>query len=254
MARQTRLFLVFGTLLFIVLEVMLALAILWWPAFEENIGALKKLASPLPMLGQQIDIIGMMKVPGYVVGQHYFKGCNVMGAAAAVLFAMGAIAGEAQRGTMEIWLARPVSRLRLYAERWIGGQAAIFLSVLLSSLTVPLLLKYVDESMRYDHLVLCSIHQSLFLGALFSTSFMLSAFSSQPLKIAFVMLFLSIFQFAIYMVKTITHYSAFRLSDIEAYAWILKHDTLDWRVCVPLVAVNVVTFVVGYRKFRTRTP
>ena len=201
MARQTRLFLVFGTLLFVILEVLLALAIHWWPAFADHTGAIKSLSAPIPMLAKQIDLIEMLQVPGYVVGQHYFKGCNVMGAAAAVLFAMGAIAGEAHRGTMEIWLARPVSRLRLYSERWLAGQTAIFLPVLLTSLTVPALLSTIDETMRYDHLVLCSIHQSLFLGALFSTSYMLSAFSSQPLKIAFVMLFLSIFQFSIYMVK-----------------------------------------------------
>lgn len=254
MARQTRTYLVFGAFMFVLLEVMLTLAIIWWPAFEENMAALKKLASPLPMLADQIDLIAMMRVPGYVVGQHFFKGCNVLGAAAAVLFGMGAIAGEAQRGTLEIWLARPVSRLRLYTERWLGGQAAIWLAILLSSLTIPALLSTIDESMRYDHLVLCSIHESLFIGALYSTVFMLSAYSSQPLKIAFVMLFLSIFQFAIYMVETVTQYSAFRLVDIEAFAWILKHTSLNWRICGPLLLVNLVTYAIGLRAFQRRTP
>jgi ABC-type transport system involved in multi-copper enzyme maturation permease subunit len=57
----------------------------------------------------------------YVTGQHFFKGCNTLGTAAAVLLAVGAVAGEAHRGTLEIWLARPLSRRRILSERWVQG-------------------------------------------------------------------------------------------------------------------------------------
>ena len=254
MSREARGYALFGALLFVVLEVLLTLAVVWWPSFEENIGALKKLAAPLPILGDQLNLIEMLQVPGYVVGQHYFKACNTLGAAAAVLFAMGAIAGEAHRGTLEIWLARPVTRTRLYSERYLAGLAAIWIPVFLSSLSVPALLTMVDEQMGYGHLLLCSVHQSLFLGTIYSFTFLLSALSSQPLKIAFVMLFLSIFQFAIYMVKTITDYSLFRLADIETYAWILKRSSLDWPVVACLAAVNAVCFAGGLAAFRRRVP
>ena len=39
-------------------------------------------------------------VSAYVTAQHFFKGCNTLGAACAILFAFGAIAGEAHRGTL----------------------------------------------------------------------------------------------------------------------------------------------------------
>ena len=112
MSREVKGYLLFSALYAVILEVLLVLAIIWWPSFEGNTAALKRLAAPLPMLAQQLDLIDLIGVPAYVVAQQYFKACNTLGATAAVLFAMGAIAGEAQRGTLEIWISRPVSRLR----------------------------------------------------------------------------------------------------------------------------------------------
>jgi ABC-type transport system involved in multi-copper enzyme maturation permease subunit len=70
--------------------------------------------------------------------QHFFKGCNALGGMVAVIFAMNAVAAEAQRGTLEIWLARPLSRRRLLLERWAAG--AIWLSLpVFRPLTIPFL-------------------------------------------------------------------------------------------------------------------
>lgn len=252
--RESRSYLFFGAFFFAVLEILLVVAILWWPSFENNFGPLKSLAAPLPMLVRQLDLIELIGVPGYVVAQQYFKACNALGTAAAVLFAMGAIAGEAQRGTMEIWLARPVTRLRLYTERYLFGMLALWIPVFLSSFTIPALLGLVDESMGYSELALCSLHQSLFLGGIYSVTFMLSAFSSNPIKIAFVMLFGCIFEFALYMVKTLTQWSAFRLSDIETYARILTNRTLDWPVAGGILAIMLATYWIGLAVFQRRAP
>jgi len=252
--RESRGYLVFGTFLFVVLEILLVVAIIWWPSFEKNIAALKEMAGFLPMLVEQLNIIETIGVPGYVVAQHYFKACNALGTAAAVLFAMGAIAGEAQRGTMEIWLARPVTRRRLYTERYLYGMLALWIPVFLSSFTIPALLGLVDESMGYRELALCSLHQSLFLGSIYSVTFMLSAFGSAPIKIAFVMLFGCIFEFALYMVKTLTHWSAFRLSDIETYARILSEKSLDWPVAGGIVGITLISYWCGLAVFQRRTP
>lgn len=252
--REARGYLLFGGMFYVLLQVHLTVAIVWWPAFRDNTGALKKLASPMPFLAEKIDLMAMLGVPGYVVGQHYFKFCNTLGTLAAVLFAMGAIAAEAQRGTLEIWLARPVTRLRLYTERYFAGLAALVLPVLVSSLTATDLLTIVDETMKRSHLALCSLHQGLFLGAIYSLTFLLSALGSEPLRIGLWMLFLTAFEFAIYMVKTITHYSMYRLVDIEAFAVILKEDRLDWRPAAGCLAVSAACYCLGLAAFRRRVP
>lgn len=244
----------FSFFLFIMLEGLLYAAIHWWPAFTENMGALKALASPLPILADQIKLVDKLGAPAYVAGQHYFKACNILGSTAAILFASNAIAGEAQRGTLEVWLARPVSRLRLYTERFVMGQLAVAIPVFLSSLTVPALLETVGTSMRYSDLLRCSAYQSVFLGAMFSVTFAVSAIGQQPLKIAFVFLFFAIAEFAIYMVKTITHYSIFRWADIQTFAAIIGTNTTPMGRVAVMLGIQVVAFTAGFAIFRRRTP
>jgi len=253
-SREVRGYLLYAGAFFVVLEALLWVAILWWPSFEENTAALKQISSPLPMLTDQLNLIERIGVGAYVVGQHFFKGCNTLGIAAAVLFAMGAVAGEAQRGTLEAWLARPVSRLRLYSERYCAGQLALWVPIMAATLTIPALLTTVDEKMGYADLARCAVHQSLFLGVIYSLTFMLSARGSQPVWIAMTMLFLAIFEFAIYMVKTITHYSVFRWVDIESFAEILKEDALAPWVTLSLIGLHRAPYLVGLACFQRRLP
>jgi ABC-type transport system involved in multi-copper enzyme maturation permease subunit len=254
MSRSTKgwLFTLLGYTL--VLELMLAAAILYWPNFRDNLGAVKLLSKPLPVLGDIIAQVESMGVAAYVVGQHFFKGCNVLGAAAAALIGAAAVAGEAQRGTLEIWLARPVTRLRLASERYLSGQAVIWLGVFLTTLTIPLLLTQVDEIMRLDRLMLCALHQCLFLGAVYSITYLISCASSEPMRISMGVLFFMIFQFGIYMVKTVTHWSVYRLADIEVFHHILVDGVLDWGIAGPMLAINLAGFLGGYVFLKRRCP
>ncbi|MEO2237246.1 MAG: ABC transporter permease subunit [Candidatus Poseidoniia archaeon] len=254
MNREAKSYLFRSVGFFIVLEAMLVAAILFWPSFVENIASLKKLAAPMPMLGKMVSQLEEGGVAAYVVGQHYFKGCNTLGTAAAVLFAMGAVAGEVHRGTLELWLSRPVSRWRLLSERYFGGLAAVLVPLFISSATVPMLLQTVDESMGMGALMLCSVHMSLFLGAIYSVTFLLSAMGSQPTRIAFVMLFFNIFEFATYMVKDITHYSMYRLAYIEVLMKIVLFDKLNWTFLGVMLTICVGCFLGAQAAFHRRVP
>ncbi len=237
----------------LVLEGMLAPAILFWPNFRDNLGALKTLA-PLPMLKDMVDELGQGGVGAYVVGQQFFKGCNTLGTAAAVLFAMGAVAGEAHRRTLEIWLARPVSRARQLTERYLTGAAALLVPVYATTATIPWLLARVDESMELGELMLCATHQSFSLLAIYSVTFLLSSLGRNPTGIAVAMLFLTTFQFAIYLVKQVTHYSFFRLTDVRVFMKILGSGELPWRFALPLLALSVLSFAGAQLAFARRVP
>ena len=236
------------------LQLMLVAAILYWPDFFQNIGSLRALAKPIPMLDDMLTTMEETGVFGYVAGQHFFKGCNTLGAAAATLFAVGAVAGEAHRGTLEILLARPQSRLRILSERYFFGLAAVSVPVMLTSLTAPYLATLVDETLSYRSMTLGAVHEILFLAPIYSTAFFLSTISNQPIKIAIVVLFGTTFSFAIYMIKVVTHYSPFRLADITDYTRIDQERALDWSVCLPLLAVSVVLYGASSWCFRRRVP
>jgi len=238
---------------FLVIEAMLVPAILFWPNFRDNLGALRAMA-PLPMLKDMIDTLGKGGVAAYVLGQHYFKGCNTLGVAAAILFGMGVVAGEAQRGTLELWLARPLSRRRVLFERWLGGAAALALPVFVSSATIPWLVGYVDEEMEQVRLLWCSGYQTLFLLAVYSLTFVLSSVGRNPVMIAFVMLFFTTFQFAIYLVKTATHWSLFRLSDVPTYLKIYTESRVPAGDTALLAATCLVCLGASLFAFERRVP
>ena len=56
MRRELRAFLNLALAHFVVLELLLIVAIVWWPNFEESLGGIKKLAK-LPVLAKQVDLI-----------------------------------------------------------------------------------------------------------------------------------------------------------------------------------------------------
>lgn len=254
MPRSLRSYIAYTLGFFIVLELLLAAAILYWPEFVKNFDNILQLSSFLKPVRDLAVLAKEEGVPAYVAGQHFFKGCSAMGTAACVLFAANAIAGEAQRGTLELMLARPVSRLRLYTERWAGGLAAVSLPVFATTMTVPWLLARVDESMHWNDLVLCALYMCLFLAPIYALTFAWSAWSSEPVRISFTSLFIAILAFGVYFVEVTTDMTPFRMVDPRVFVEIVKTDSLDWRYCLPLAAVTMVAFAVGYRGFRGRTP
>lgn len=238
--------------LLVVLELLLAPAILYWPKFRDNASMIAKLVPP--SFSGVYDSFMQGGAESYVCGQHYFKGCNTLGIAAAVLFAMGAVAGESDRGTFEIWLARPVTRTRLLLERWVAGALAITLPVYLSAATIPWLLAKVGESMSQTDLLLCSTLQSLLLVVVFSITFLWSTLARRPVSVAFGMFFLTIAQFALYLIKGVTHYSLFRLADFEVFSRICLRDTLPWPTVLGLTLTALGSLGLSLWAFSRRTP
>jgi ABC-type transport system involved in multi-copper enzyme maturation permease subunit len=240
-------------LYFVVLELMLVPAILYWPRFSEHIPAIRGLM-PLPFAQKLMDVIDQAGVEPYVILQQYFKACNILGAAAAVLFAVSSVAGEAHRGTLEIVLARPLSRRHVLFERWAAGALQVSVPVFLTSATIPWLLSLVDESMSMRTLMLCSAHESLFLLALFSLTFFFSAVGRNPVRIAVGVLFLSIFEFSIYVIERVTHWSLFRLADVEVFLAIDRRGALDPKLVLPLAGISLAFLVASLFAFERRTP
>lgn len=254
MARSVRNRLLGALGYFVVLELMLFAAIWFWPSFRENIPLLKGLA-PLPFMKDFMDQVDESGVAPYVLTQQFFKGTNTLGLAAAVLFGAGAIAGEANRGTLELLLARPVTRTRVLLERWFGGALQVTLPVFLSTASVPWMLTHVDETMSQWGLFLCSAYASLFLLVIYSLTFFLSTLGRQPIAIAFVVLILSTMQFALYMVQTISNWSLFRVVDINVF-WrtIYDQETLPANFTWTMLAAVLLLLGSSWVAFQRRLP
>jgi ABC-type transport system involved in multi-copper enzyme maturation permease subunit len=237
----------------VLLEAMLVGAILYWPTFREHIGRLRGLV-PLPVVQNLLQAVETGGLGAYVAGQHFFKGCNTLGTAAAVLFAAGAVAGEAHRGTLEVWLARPLSRRRILLERWGFGALAVVLPIFLTTLSIPWLLTYVDDRLPLRPLLLGAVHQSAFLLAFYSLTFLFSTLGRSALPIATAVLFLSTFEFAIYLVERVTHYSIFRLADMERFMRIFRTGGLEMGLVTALALASLVCLGASLFAFERRVP
>jgi ABC-type transport system involved in multi-copper enzyme maturation permease subunit len=248
-----------GALLFalgyaLLLEGMLVAAVLFWPEFAANLASLRSMTTAIPIAGEMLRQVEERGFAAYVLGQHFFKGCNALGTAAAVLFAAPAIAGEAHRGTLEMLLARPFSRTRLLLERYATGALALVLPIYLTTLTVPLLGERVEEYEPYAPYLLCATQQALFLLAIYGVTFLCSCLGSNPNKIALSVLFIAVSQFALYMVKTVTHWSLFRLCDMEVLLAIFDDGRWSAANLLALLGTIAVTLCGSWIAFQRRTP
>ncbi|HED64186.1 MAG TPA: hypothetical protein ENJ09_01400 [Planctomycetes bacterium] len=239
---------------FLLLEAMLVAAILFWPQFLDNMGMVRTFAKPIPVLSGMLDEIDTGGVFAYIAGQHFFKGCSTLGTAAAALFAAGAVAGEANRGTLEILLARPQSRARILAERYLAGLVAFALPVLLSSATIPALAAHVGESVSYRASLLGAVHETIFLAVIYGLAFLISTRASHPISVALGVIFTSVFCFAIYMVKGLSSYSPFRLADIPEFVEIQHAGRLDPSLTASMLAVVALLYLAAHLSFRKRLP
>jgi len=238
----------------ILLEAMLAAAILFWPEFAANLTAFRSMTSAIPIAGDMLSQIEGQGLPAYILGQHFFKGCNALGTAAAVLFAAPAVAGEAHRGTLEMWLARPFSRRRLLLERYAAGALALVVPVFLTTLTIPALCARVDEIEPYSPYLACAAQQSLFLLGIYGVTFLCSCAGSNPNKIALTLLFVTVFEFALYMIKTATHWSLYRLCDMDVLLDLYGDGRWNAPIVASLATTVVVTLVAALFVFERRTP
>ena len=246
--------LLYSLAFFVILELMLVAAVLYWPSFAENVDAARALLGGVPIVADMLEELEDAGVFGYIALQHFFKGCNTLGTAAAVLFAAGAVAGEVHRGTLEVLLARPYSRERILAERYVAGILAFGLPIFATSATIPWLAERVDEVVELETFLLGSVHQTVFLLAIYSATFLLSAVSSNPTRVALSALFVTTFLFAIYMIKVVTHYSLYRLCDLGDFRRIDDTGGLDWGVLGPLLGASALFFVASLLALRRRVP
>ena len=253
MARLTGLAL-FALAYAVLLEAMLAAAILFWPEFAANLTAFRSMTSSIPIAGEMLSQVEEQGLPAYILGQHFFKGCNALGTAAAVLFAAPAVAGEAHRGTLEMWLARPFSRRRLLLERYSAGALALVVPVFLTTLTIPALCARVDEVEPYAPYLACAVQQSLFLLSIYGVTFLCSCLGSNPNKIALSVLFVTVFQFALYMIKNVTHWSLYRLCDMQVLLDLYADGRWNAAMVGGLAATIVACLVASILVFERRAP
>jgi len=200
------------------LEGALAAAIFWWPDFRDNIPTFAKII-PIETLRKLIEGIEKGGFWPYLILQQFFKGANLFGVAVAAVLGTGLIAREADQKTAEFLLSRPVSRTSILLQRWAAGCLLLVVPLFLSSLSaIPLAAApSVGEHVAMGPLLAASAYASLFLILLFTVTVLLSSLFENQLLAGVILIGFCLFEFSLYLVKTIGHWSIYRLVDVNVY-------------------------------------
>lgn len=157
----------------------------------------------------------------YIALQQFFKGINIAGIAAAVLFTTGLLAREREALTLEFLLARPVSRGRiLWQKTWVTALCLV-IPVFLSSWSALPMSTGIGESLPLGRVTMASVHASAFVLCLMMLTLVFSAACRTQVHVAFWTGGLIVVQVAIYFVQEIRLGSLFRLADFDVYGPIL---------------------------------
>ena len=238
---------------FFVLELMLVGAIEFWPDFRENIAGIR-IFTQFKVLRGLVGLLKEGELPGYIVFQHFFKG-SLLGVTVSVMFAVNAVAGEAHRGTLEILLARPLSRTRIIMERYLLGALQIVIPLALTTWTIPyLLMERWGEEIALYPLMLGSVHMSCMYLAIHGTTFFFSTIGRHPIRIAIGMFFFCVLQFAVYLMMDATQYSLVQLVDPLLFIDLFTTEQLNWNICGGLLGYTALTVAMSIFAFRRRLP
>lgn len=166
------------------------------------------------------------------------------------------IAGEVDDGTLEVLLAQPLSRLKIFISKYLGGLVIIFLFVFLSIFsTIPFaILHNVDYQVK--SYLFISIIGFLFSLAIYSSTFMLSSISSTRGRPSSIISGMLLLMYAINIIVSFRE-SAEKLKYLSFfYYYDYKAAMIDFKIgllnIMVFVMFSIVCTVVGSVAFTKR--
>lgn len=212
-----------------------------------------KTLSKSPIIHAAID--AMQSYQGYYALQHFFKGANVCGGAAAVVICTGLISRERETNTIEFLLSRPLSRSRVLLHKTLVAAACVLVPLFLVPwIGIPLSTWMVGESLSFSACTAAAWHNACFVSMIIALTVWCSVeFRTQAYTAAAVGTVL-VTQITLYMTQTLRTKSLFHLSDLELYTPILLGQGRPWELFwshqIWMLLVSVVLYGIAAFRFR----
>ena len=237
----------------------LSVTIGFYPKFLEEMSALVRLASNL---GSQFKLISDATTQsdwGYMAVQQFFKFGATTGTFVAVLFASGAVAGEAERRTLEVWLARPLPRWRVLLERYVAGALAIAVPFVVTSALGPVIAGLLDvplEPVTDDVMLwaMSGLHSALFLLIIYGIAFLCSTRAQNVIRLILTLLLIGIALYAAYFVPGVNEWSPYEYVDPKAFENIRDNGGLLMNRVIPFSLINIALLIASLISFERRQP
>jgi ABC-type transport system involved in multi-copper enzyme maturation permease subunit len=234
---------------FVILLVNAIATVLAYPAFEENYEALLAFVpSFMAKLSSALLDAGSTGILAFASINHLFKAANVLGAAAAILLAMGSFSRETELGTIGVLLSRPLSRRRILTTFVVVHSLELIVPLLLVTVLIPSYVQFaIDETIPTGPLLLGAIHAAAFLLLVYAIAMVAATALSEQIKVAGIAGGLLITSFILYFIDATRPYTLYRLSSLDHYTAIARGEPFDLPMVAGMLAAALVLFAIADR-------
>lgn len=159
-----------------------------FPSIKEQSVNLEQLVKSYPetlLKAFNFDINSFTTIEGFLAGEQFSFVWPIMLIFMLVGFSGSAIAGEIEKGTVEVLLSQPISRVKLFFGRYFAGLMMLALFVILSIFPALPIISAYDISYKLDHFLTLAILCFLFGWAILSIGMMFSSIFSDKGKVFF---------------------------------------------------------------------
>ena len=124
--------------------------------------------------------------PSLVAGLTDYVGNSLqMGSIVAILITIAALAGERESGTLELLLARPVSKLQIVLSKFLARTLYVFAGNLVAGLVTWYYAVYLFESFPLGKILLSALAMSVVISFVVSLTMIFSAWTTSKISAAF---------------------------------------------------------------------
>ncbi|MFA5107010.1 MAG: ABC transporter permease subunit [Patescibacteria group bacterium] len=158
-----------------------------------------------------VDRLDMSTLENYIAMEHFSMIWPLMMIILMISIAGGALAGEIERGTIELVLSRPISRLKLFIGRYTYGFIALAIFILTTVFMIIPLAELHNVTYDAGRYYLIAILGLLFGLAVFSLAMLASALFSEKGRVSMIMGGLLVLMYVLNLVAALKE----NLSDLK---------------------------------------
>ncbi|MFH0947353.1 MAG: ABC transporter permease subunit [Planctomycetota bacterium] len=236
-----------------ILALNMIATVLAFPTFESNYAMIANLVPDfLSFLKRVLEEMGQGKFSVFAGINHFFKGANIIGPAAAIILSLGTVVRELETGTIGLLLSRPVSRTRIL----LGFIAVHLLELTLPLLLVTLFLPYcasalIDREIELTPFIFAAIHGCAFISMVYGISLLCAVLLNEQIKVAAVAGGICILSFMLYFIDATRPFTIYNLSSMEIYLKLVQGDPLpvrEFTSCLVIGAGCLIAAIVVFRR------
>lgn len=180
--------------LLILIYTLAAVAFLWmyvgfFPSFKDQTDSIQQMMQAYPeslMKAFNIDLKSFTTVEGFVATEQFSFVWPIMIIFMLTGFAGAVFSSEVEKGTAELLLSQPISRLKLFIGRYLAGISMLVFFVFCSIFALIPLCNIYDITLTNNHIVTMGILSTLFGLAIYSIAMFFTSVFSDKGKVYFI--------------------------------------------------------------------